>query len=238
MAGIFGEDNEGAANAGSPSLAKNTNELITRLGVLESSVNSGNTLTGFGPVEEFFFGKVGDETNTAAQNTLRAASNVLGGEELATARSTRADFDSAFFEDVANALEGQGQVSNFERQAGTASITNLNNPEITDEVATREIGRLKDALSFRDYREESQINIDENGFETIGDQQVVSYRGRDGRVYHQNVDKPTMYIPDWAGEEAVRTAMETIPVNAQVVYNGQFYTRKDNPEARQIESGN
>ena len=108
-----------AGDAGSVGIATDTRNLVNRLDTLQRPLNNGSALNGFGFTEDFLFGTSNDSSeNTFTQNVLRAATDAIGGEDLQAARSIQDSLDGAFFSDVAAALDGQGQVSNFERQAG------------------------------------------------------------------------------------------------------------------------
>lgn len=225
---LFGSNTSSKkGGAGEIGRGKDTGDIARSLDDILSVIeDDSRTINGFGFVEDMVFGSSNDpKENSSLQNIARGATS-FRDKKLARTRTVRDNADSAFFEDVAKALEGQGQVSNFERQAGAASITNLKAAGIDDESARLEVNRLKDALEFRDFREISGVTIDQNGFETKDGQNVITYRGKDGGIYSQKVDKPTIYVPDWVGVEGIKSGMNSIEVGSQVYHKGKIYTKQ------------
>lgn len=221
---LFGSSGE-KLNAGEISRSKDTDNLINQLNDVTGILSDNDrTLNAFGFVEDTLTGGNNPDENSFFQNIARGVTS-FADPELANVRSIREGMDSVFFEKVAEALEGQGQVSNFERQAGAASITNLKDKGISDEVALREANRLSEALSFQQWRSREKINIDENGFETQNGNNVITVRDQDGKIVTQPVDIPTIVVKSWMDPKDAKEIANRVGSNAQIYYKGKFFRR-------------
>lgn len=206
------------------------NQALTEF---ETSLNSGGLLNGNGPLESAIFGSPQDAAAgniTGVQNLIRGISGA-SSEELTEGRAARTRLVAEDFLNAYEGLKGAGQITEFESRSAAAAQTLFGNPDASDEQIQTEITRLRDTAEGGNYRNLNGITIDNNGIETLTDENgtrnVLTYRNEQGGFEHTDVpDGRTIYnIPDWISEENAKDMVTGLPSGSEYFYQGQIYNR-------------
>lgn len=208
--------------------AQRMRALLSNLG---ANLEEGGTFDSYGNMENALFGAQGQDASLTNYLTRGMADLIGSGRRASENRGLRDQIAGIPFEEQSRALEGQGSVSNAERQMAKEAFTNINSNTTTTEQAKMEINRLLEFYDFANYRSANGITIDENGVETRDGKRGITTYDENGNK--QFVELPESYtkhitvIPQWYDDRTVTNILNSLGPDEEVFFRGQPMTSSE-----------